>query len=162
MPPVFLVKFPNLPLLSPETAHWAILLPTVPYIAGQLPRWGVLYHARKRGFCFPLSPNTEYERIEQFDLSGPNINIWDYYELCTVDLTDAEINVACLYVSNPRPFNLVTRNCQDWVKEVLQCLVNGGRMHEQWLQVISGQGWVTLNENCVHCLGSSLCRCRKK
>ena len=156
MPPVFLLKFHNHPFRSPETAHWAILLPTVPYNAGELPSWGVLYHARKRGFCccFPLSSNTEYERIDHFDLSREN-DIFDRYELSTVNLTNAEIDVACQWVSNPRTFNLVTRNCQDWVKEVLQCLVNGGLMHGQWLQEISRQGWVTLNEKCTNCVISS-------
>jgi len=162
MPPVFLVKFSQPPFRSPETAHWAILLPTVPYNAGQLPDWGVLYHARKKGFCcFPLSYNTEYERIKDFCLSHMN-GLFDYHELTTVNLTDAEIDAACQQISNPRPFNLVTRNCQDWVKEVLVYLVNGGRMHGLWLEEIKSHGWVTTNDICTNCLRSSLpCGCWK-
>ena len=161
MPPVFLVKFRqhHLPL---NFAHWGIFLPTVPYQG--LPTWGVLYHARKHyTSCFPLQRDTEYERILNYNLSQSN-SLWDAYPLTNVDLTDTQIAFACSQVSQNRVFNFIRQNCQEWVKEVIRCLVQVGLVNGGVFEEISLQGWVTLDENCGDCVRSSLpCnRCRRR
>ena len=161
MAEVFLVKFRQgcFPL---ECAHWGIFLPTVRY--AQFPTYGVLYHASKEwSNCFRLQGDTRYERLENFDLSSSD-SWFDIYRLTSVNLADETISAACDRVSQYRQFNFFSKNCQEWVKEVLSCLVQDGRVDGGVFQEISLQGWITVSEGCRTCFGSSFpCgRCRRR
>src|SRR5436190_12649678 len=123
MPPVYLAKFRqhHLPIVS---AHWAIFLPYSSTRPDQgPPGLGTLCHAKKEWIgCFPFVSGTLFEAMSNYNLSTSR-QLFDYYALNDVDLSIDDVVASCQYVSTYRNFNFAGRNCQEWVKEVLESLI---------------------------------------
>lgn len=111
---------PNLHLIIFKTpffkslAHWALLLPShepKPVYVG----W--VFDIHKTAI---KSKETEYARYG----FTPEIeaNVESYHSL-NLDVDDYTLNQTCLKVSKDRPFDLVTQNCQHWVYEVIEELI---------------------------------------
>src|SRR5271167_3151545 len=122
MPPVYLLKLRQFPL-PVLTAHWGIFLPdssTTP--SQQPPGPGTLYHASAEWKnCFPLLIGTRFGTVN-FDPSVSPL-LFDYYAFNDVDLKKDDVSASCINVSTRRNFTLVNRNCQEWVKEVVEHLI---------------------------------------
>ena len=80
------------------------------------------------------------------------------------DLHDYEVHDACRQVSESRGFNILTKNCQEWVKEVIQFLVQKEQIDRKVISDMELQGYVTLGESCKRCCARSLsvsCMCKQ-
>lgn len=166
MPPVYLVKFRQLrlPIVS---AHWAIFIPysTVRPIQGP-PGPGILYHARSEWTsCFPFLSGSQFEPIPGYNLAASR-NLFDYYALNDVDLSDEDVSASCRYISAHRNFNFMGRNCQEWVKEVLDNLIQRGLLDSMVSEEIKGEGYISISERCDDCARNSssiLCnKCQRR
>jgi hypothetical protein len=74
------------------------------------------------------------------------------------------VHDACRRVSENRGFNILTKNCQEWVKEVIQILVREQRIDKRVVSDMELQGYVTLGESCKRCCAKSLsvsCMCKQ-
>ena len=127
MPSLYLVKFEQIPYVD-LAAHWAIFLPYVnsPFTANGIPILGDLFHASKEwGECghYYNGNETRWERQTYFNLpSCPSV--LDVLRLHNTDyVSDTMVFGACDHVSQRRRFNIVSKNCQHWVLEVLGRLI---------------------------------------
>ena len=152
MPPVWLAKFNQAPWLD-STRHWALFVAFEP--AGNdnhgIPRSGTLFHASQHcyvvgGLC-ATSP-TVYGKKSAFELSNSK-TLASATCLDETDVSEEQVDEACQSVSLNRSFNLVTRNCQEWVKEVLQQLIRENLIPEKVLDQMKLAGFKTTNERSV-------------
>ena len=157
MPDIYLVKFRQ-PPYSGVAAHWAIFVAkqNTAYDDRGLPIWGNLFHAsKKKSNCLNLKlRNTEFDHVEEFHLLG-SPGLWTWLLLENTNVTPADVNLACHSVSLNREFNLFTRNCQDWVKEVLKSLVESEQIPEAVFETMELHDFKTLQEICPACSSSS-------
>jgi hypothetical protein len=95
-------------------AHWALLLPEIeftPYC------FGSVFDVQKPAFA---SKETQYSN---YDFTSETRNNVDDYHSLKIDVESYTLNQICQKVSKGRLFDLVTRNCQHWVCEVIEELV---------------------------------------
>lgn len=169
MPQLYLVKFRQPPYVG-VSAHWGIFLSQSDslYNAAK-PSTGYLYHASSQwtdclNLCVFVSEprDTPYER-KQYNLSNaPSLSDW--WPVRNADLQDYEVHDACRLVSESRGFNILTKNCQEWVKEVIQFLVQKEQIDRKVISDMELQGYVTLGESCKRCCAKSLsssCVCKQ-
>ena len=158
MPPLYLVKFNQLNMES--LAHWGIFLPDdgSAYDQYGYPYWGTLYHASKpcnggEGCCFPLTADTQFHSTQR-PLSG-SPGLISVIPLRNTEIRPETVQMACHQVTENRRFNLVTANCQDWVKQVIYVLINENRIPMGVLEQMRYYGYTTLAERSVE--SSSSC-----
>src|SRR5271170_3411146 len=112
MPTLHLIIFKPIPMF-PVTAHWGLFLP---YDEGDPD--GLIYQVKKESFT---SKKTEFNATD-FD---PRLQ-FATFSSCTalpeITIKHHELSDICYKVSQGRPFNLITRNCQHWVLEVIQAV----------------------------------------
>ena len=113
MPTLHLIIFKT-PFFQ-STAHWALLLPAD--IVG-FNYFGDVFDVKKTAL---ISKKTEFARYN-FTREIQN-NVGEYHSL-NFDVEHYTLNQICQNVSKDRPFDLVTRNCQHWVIEVVEELVD--------------------------------------
>jgi hypothetical protein len=149
MAPIWLAKFNQAPWLD-STAHWGIFVAFEP--AGNdnhgIPKTGTLFHASQRcvvvgGSC-ATSP-TVYRQNPEFELSSSE-TLASTLCLEDTDVSVGQVDKACESVSLNRPFNLVTRNCQDWVKEVLQQMISENLIPQKVFLQMKAAGFETMSE----------------
>ena len=161
MPPVYLAKFRqhHLPIAS---AHWAIFLPSSSTRPEQgPPGLGILCHAKKEWTsCFPFVSGTLFESIPNFNLAKSR-QLFDYYHLNDVNLSIEDVIASCERVSTYRNFNFAGRNCQEWVKEVLEDLIDRELLDPSVLDEMRGEGFVSISEKCDDCINNSSSFCNK-
>ena len=162
------MKFRQLPYLG-VAAHWGIFLSDsdCPYI--DKPDNGTLFHATSQWTdCLNLHllasqpRDTPHERNYYNNLyKFPSLS--DYWLLANTEVNDVELSDACRKVSISRGLNILTTNCQEWVKEVIQFLVNNGRINGNALLDMELHGFVTLSESYKRCCSKSSslsCSCK--
>jgi hypothetical protein len=147
---IHLVKFKNR-FCPPVTDHWCIFLQdeTAGNNAHGIPISGTLFHAAKNcsggnGLC--CINNTVYMKGEV--LLSESESLRSSLELTGAKATEEQVDHACLRVSQNRSFNLVTRNCQEWVIEVLKDLIGQNLVPSNALQQMKLEGYSTLAETC--------------
>ena len=158
MPQIHLAKFNN-PIYLPATDHWCIFLEdeTAGNNRHGIPISGILFHAAKNcssgnGLC--CINNTIYEK-RKFSLSKSK-SLQSSLKLNDANATEEQIDHACLRVSNKRSFNLVNKNCQEWVIEVLTDLMGQNLVPNDVLQKMKLEGYSTLAESSQDSSFSSL------
>jgi hypothetical protein len=158
MPPLYLVKFNQLNIEA--AAHWGIFLPHdgSAYDQYGVPHWGTLYHASKpcngdEGSCYSLAANTQFHATQR-PLSG-SPGLISLLPLRSTEIRPESVERACHLVTENRRFNLVTGNCQEWVKEVIHLLINEHRIPVGVLEQMRYYGYTTLAERSVE--SSSSC-----
>ena len=119
--PLYILKFDQPPFGDAST-HWALFVPdeTAGKNRDGIPISGALFHAQSGGICTFKEP--QYRQIPNFPLSS-SPSLRSALELDRLGVTIEHLDKACQKVSGEGTFNLVTRNCQEWVKEVLGVLV---------------------------------------
>jgi hypothetical protein len=169
MPQLYLLKFRQPPYVG-VSAHWGLFLSYSDSLCNAMkPSTGYLYHATSQWtdclnlHLFMSEPReTPYER-KSYDLSNVS-SLFDWWPVRDVDINDYEVHNACCQVSENRGFNVLTKNCQEWVKEVIQFLVREERIDRRVISDMELQGYVTLGESCKRCCAKSLsvsCMCKK-
>ena|SRR5437762_8221162 len=114
MPTLQLLIFKSCPI-APKIAHWALFLPQ--YDGSP---FGILYSVKKTGFVsrntqlslLNLNPQDEYESDIQSMIAIPELDVQPY-----------NVAMICRQVSEGRHFNLITQNCQHFICEVLNELL---------------------------------------
>lgn len=95
-------------------AHWALLLPEDEVVPGY---FGDVFDVQKPKFT---SKETQYSNYNFTSEVRDNV---DVYNSLKIDVEIYTLNQICQKVSKNRPFDLVTRNCQHWVCEVIEEVV---------------------------------------
>jgi hypothetical protein len=109
MPTLSLLIFKSPPLLPKRLSHWAFYLP--PEDEQQC---GRIYSVKKKEF------SSEYTQLiyEPFD-PGQDKSLL-CIEIPSIGIERGQLLTICEEVTKDRRFNLMTRNCQDWVEEVIK------------------------------------------
>jgi hypothetical protein len=145
-------------------AHWGIFLPAEwedQY--NRVPYFGTLYHASAFQcntctlVCSPNNNNTFY-RNEKFSLASSQ-SMLKAVAMQNTAISEEALDVACTTVSDCRPFNMTTRNCQEWVKEVMEYLVRNGQIPNAVLNEMKQHGFKTLTERSISSWNMSWCLC---
>jgi len=163
MPQIYLARFRQRPL-GMAFAHWALFLPENFDETGR-PVEGYLFHARKEWSNTQGEQRCTVQGLANFGLERDfdlfaSPNLLDHHCLKDTDVTSAQLNEACQRVSLNHSFNLITRNCQEWVKDVIDHLVAEEVIGEAVYRERESRGYKTLKEVCRH-KSSSLCtKCR--
>ena len=98
---------------------------------------------------------TQWELWKSFKLSDSK-SLLDWFCFDDTEVSDVIVYSACEHVSQHRQFTVVTRNCQEWVKEVITHLVEKGHAPKTVLKQMKLQGFVTLkNKPAASSTGSS-------
>ena len=149
MSSVYLLKFKQIPHIR-LAAHWGIFLPYEysPFDADGNPIIGDLFQASKVcGGCSQRNSNTTlWERQPHFDLpSCPNLI--DVLRLDNTDnVSDTILVDACNHVSQDRKFNVISKNCQHWVREVLARLIEQNYINNDVYEQMKLHGFKTAAE----------------
>jgi hypothetical protein len=165
---LYIIKFRQPPYIG-ASAHWGLFVPDPKSPSDDFgtPFWGTLFHATPlKGKCLTLTGQdmTRFEFQEYFHLSAsPSLS--SCLGLDNIEIGSAQVSAACFSVSQNRQFTYISRNCQEWVKEVLKHLIAKGYASEDVFEQIRLQGYVTLGETrcgkCAKSSSSSLkCNCR--
>ena len=112
MPPLYLLIFPTSFLLPNRFAHWALYSPKT---EGTLVP-GYIYSVKKSG----ISSQQTQTVNEYFDANKYKDVV--YIPIPRIYVEGWVLLEACTEVTEGRKFNLLTRNCQDWVEEVIMKL----------------------------------------
>src|SRR5437667_2666677 len=112
MPYIHLLVFKPPPLWPPEAGHWAL------YLHFQQGSWeGTVFGVQKKGLITrqtmlsrELVTAEIYSEVSRF--VPLNIEVEEYY-----------LSEACQSVTANRPFHIKTANCQHWVCEVIEKLM---------------------------------------
>jgi len=162
--PLYLFKFHQASQAEPNyIAHWGIYYPNNGQGAPEengFPITGSLFHARghfdSTSQCFfRCDLPTEYGGPEPYDLRY-NKRPFDRYPVVGTDhLTPAQLNAACLWVTQQRAFDVYNNNCQWWVKQVFDYLVQTKQLPNSVLQDMENHGYTTLKQRCEHCVQCS-------
>jgi len=163
MPQIYLARFRQKPL-GIASAHWAIFLPQSVDSNG-IPIHGTLFHARKHlndvegdQKCI-FRGRAEFEPQANFHLfTSPRL--LDQFCLNGSDVTAEQLTDACQRVSLDREFNLITRNCQEWVKDVIDHLVAQKVISENVYKEMRDRNYKTVMEVCRHSNSSFCLQCR--
>jgi hypothetical protein len=149
MAPIWLAKFNQPPWLD-STMHWGIFVAFEP--AGDdnhdIPKTGTLFHISQHcdGVSGSCTSSLEiYHKTDQFELSNSK-KLASAKRLEDTDVSIEQIDKVCQRVSLNRPFNLVTRNCQEWVKEVLEEMVGENLIPEKVFHQMEKDGFQTMSE----------------
>jgi len=111
MPTLHLIKFkPPLAGLPKGTAHWALFL-----LYDEQDSVGLLYSVKKESF---ISNKTEFSVVD-FDPQTAS-DVLSCVALTEISIKHHILSEICYKVSEGRPFNLISRNCQHWVCEVIE------------------------------------------
>jgi len=110
MPDLYLAIFEVAFLASKKTAHWALYLPP----GDPNTCVGRLYGVKKENFS---SSQTQFV-TDSFDPQKEQGVL--YIPIPGVKIAEANLLAICQEVAENRKFNLVTRNCQDWVLDVIK------------------------------------------
>jgi hypothetical protein len=160
MPPIYLVKFWQMPGFN-STTHWGIYMvdESKGYDHNGVPRGGVLHHASKNpNFCFCCSGDsnaTTYSTTNYvFQISRRH---YTPVLLQGVNINESQLVFACNAVSEERPFNLINRNCQQWVQEVMEKLILAGDVPQNVLDQMREAGFIPLIERSQQNPVSSVC-----
>ena len=129
MPTLHLIKFkPPIALLPKGTSHWALFLP---HECEEGDSEGLLYSVKKESF---ISTKTEFQRAKFDPRSASDVlSCMALTEICIKHAVLAEV---CYEVSDGHPFNLISRNCQHWVYEVIEKLTIKSNMADVGQKVI--------------------------
>jgi hypothetical protein len=163
MPQMYLARFRQGPFAI-ASAHWALFLPESVDQNGT--PVGFLFHARKQWIDLQGEQNCTVQGTANYSLETDFClsmcpSLLDQHCLIDSNVTAEQLNDACQYISLDRKFNLVTRNCQEWVKDVIDHLVAQNVISEAVYLEMESRGYKTLIEVCKH-RSSSLCtRCRR-
>lgn len=161
MSQIYLARFRHRPL-SIAFAHWALFLPTS---ENDKPLEGLLFHARKEWDNTHGEQRCTIQGSANFSLEPgfrllASPGLLDYHCLKDTNVTPAQLNDACQHVSLDRRFNLITRNCQEWVKDVIDHLVEKDIITTTVYREMELKDYKTLKEQTLD-KSSSLCaRCR--
>jgi len=149
MPQIYLAKFRQRPL-GIASAHWALFLPES-FDTNGGPIQGALFHARKElsntqgSQRCTIQGEANYSLEPEFLLlSSPGL--LDSYCLKDTNVTKEQLAQACTYISQDRSFNLITRNCQEWVKDVIDYLVVHRIINDAVYREMESRGYKTLKE----------------
>src|ERR1700737_4320960 len=117
MPTLHLVIFKPWTILSKDADHWALFLPEK-----EGDPHGDFFGVKKNGY---ISKMTEFEHVEHCDIQ----QLQEYTNEIRSIIALTELGVdrlvllhICRDVTQDRPFDLITRNCQHWVCEVIKKL----------------------------------------
>lgn len=95
-------------------AHWGLFLP----YEGEDEPSGILYDVKKASL---ISKKTQVQKHDFYPRSQS-----DFFSSCTalpgISIKHYELSDICYRVSDGRPFNIVTSNCQHWVFEVIRAI----------------------------------------
>jgi hypothetical protein len=155
MPQIYLARFRQ-PPFAVASAHWAIFLPEAhtTFDSSGIPTRGSLFHARKdwinaqEPLVCSVQGLTHYECRDEFPLHTSPI-LLDCHCLKDTDVTAAQLAHACTQTSEDRSFNYFTRNCQQWVKEVIDYLVTHDVVSVAVYAEMESRGYKTLKEESV-------------
>ena len=114
MPTLHLIIFKTAWYGIKSTAHWALLLPAeqvTPHCFGRV------FDVQKPTL---MSNETQYSNYHFTPEVRDNV---DVYHSLNIEVETYTVNQICQRVSKDRHFDLVTRNCQHWVCEVIEQLV---------------------------------------
>lgn len=144
---LYVLKFDQPPFGDAST-HWALFLPdeTVGKNKDGIPISGTLFHAHINcsGAC--AFKEAQYRQFSGFKLSvSPSLR--SALGLDCPGVTTDHLDKACQKVSAKGTFNLVTRNCQEWVKEVLAELVIQELIPKSVFKQMQRGGFKTLKEH---------------
>jgi|SRR5271170_5317292 len=152
MPQIYLARFRQRPF-GVASAHWALFLPKS-FDPNGCPLQGALFHARKEwnnsqgSQPCTIQGKANYGLEPDFLLlSSPSL--LDSHCLKDTEVTPAQMSQACTYISQDRSFNLITRNCQEWVKDVIDYLVAHGVITDAVYGEMDARGYKTLKEESV-------------
>ena len=168
MAPIFLVQFRQGPLCD-ASAHWGLFLPHTNSTTDRFgtPYWGSLFHAGTDETCSNANQQsmTQFHYEQSFQLAGRH-SLLRCTQLDGTAVTDAQLHSACQTVTLHRHFNHITDNCQNWVREVLDNLVDTEHISDEVFKQMRKAGYVPLGETrCGRCAKSSLslkCSCHPK
>ena len=162
--PLYLFKFRQLSQVEPDSiAHWGIYHPNNGHgspVENGFPVTGDLFHARghfdSTSQCFTkCNLPTQYAGPEYYDLRY-NKRPFDWYPVAGTDhLTSTHLNAACHWVTQQRAFDIYKNNCQRWVQQVLDYLVQTKQLPNSILEDIKDHGYTTMKQRCGHCMQSS-------
>lgn len=107
-------------MLPDAFAHWALFVPNEEGSAE-----GVLFEVQKRG-VFMRKTQFHYR---EFDCCASGAELRDNISIPEISVGLVMLNFACHAVTKNRPFHLRSRNCQHWVFEVIEYLVNAQRIN---------------------------------
>ena len=110
MPPLHVILFKQLPIFSKDTAHWALFLPNKDGDNN-----GVLFHITKESY---ISWKTEFQQKE-FSIRKSADTLENTLKIQEIDVSVASLDAACQRVTEGRSFNVIKKNCQHWVCEVV-------------------------------------------
>ena len=167
MSTIWVVKFRQPPYVG-VAAHWAIFLPDPHCLKDHrgVPTSGTLFHASKhKEKCLKLDAKemTGFQFQFEYNLSR-SATLMAWLPLVDTNVTTEIVSLACVAVTGNYEFCLVTRNCQEWVKEVIRGLAANGCIPKSVLVEMDLKGFQTLGEFCVKCAKSSSfrsCKCAK-
>lgn len=113
MPTLYLLRFKANPILPKRSGHWALFLPDE-----EASSKGLIYTVRKRGF---KSKKTQFS-LHEFNLQSPKLE--SCCSIPEIDISPYKLSAACHDITKNRPFHLIKSNCQHWVQEVIENLIN--------------------------------------
>lgn len=149
MSAIYLVRFKQGPFKA--TMHWGLFVGKSLKETGyeDVPWIGTLFHAS--GDCLTclepcsdsISKETDYRHSEGFrPFKSQNFN--DYLLLENVSVDIRWVHESCKNVTSGRDWNMVTANCQVWVRQVLKDLIANGYIPGKVLDDMRANDWRTL------------------
>jgi len=106
-------------MLPDALAHWGLFIPNQ-----EGSTEGILFEVQKRGF-FMRKTLFHYR---EFNCCTSGAELRDNIPIPELSIGPVMLNFACHEVTKNRPFHLRNRNCQHWVFEVIEYLVNAQRI----------------------------------
>jgi Family of unknown function (DUF6540) len=148
------------------TTHWGIFLSNTRSSIGDctLPAIGTLFHAQ--GDCLAclgscsgrISSQTEFQQHDNFCPSNsPTLISW--HRLSNTDVDNVTVAESCDLVTQDRNWNLLTSNCQVWVLQVMDDLVEKGHVAGTVVEEMSRNGYSTITQRAVDSTTKSLGFC---
>ena len=113
MPKLMLLRLEQSPIFPNDTAHWTLFLPNIDGSSD-----GDLFHIVKDSF---VTAETRYQN-RGFSVQESQ-KLISGISLSEIDVSLDELDQACQRVTRNRTFNIVTNNCQHWVREVVDDLI---------------------------------------
>ena len=101
-----------LSLFAESTAHWSIFV----FDEGNTDS-GTLFHVKKESYYSGWTIQYEQRRYSIRHSKSANKIIRRRY--IDLEVTVAALDQACQRVSKNRSFNIISKNCHDWVQEVV-------------------------------------------
>lgn len=154
-----MVRFKQFGTSMLATMHWGIFVaePNGDLFEEDIPNTGFLFHASGDCLtclapCTDISNETKYRAPEEFRPHRSK-NFHDFLFLSKTSTEVDKIHQICRSVTSGRDWNMITSNCQVWVKQIVSKLIDNGHIPPDALEKMETNNWKTLPEQSTDMCG---------